>query len=98
MRMNQSGGTEVSGPYRNYVLFTMMLGLMFNITDRLAMSIVIEDIKAEFILSDFQIGLLAGFAFTLFYVLLGIPAGRLADRTNRKNMVAAAISLWSLMA
>jgi MFS family permease len=84
--------------YRFYVLFTLMFAFMFNITDRLAMSIVIEDIKTEFLLSDTQIGLLAGFAFTIFYVLLGIPAGRLADRTNRKKMVAVAVSLWSLMA
>lgn len=86
------------GFYRYYVLIMLMLTFMFNITDRLVMSILIEDIKAEFLLSDTQIGLLAGTAFTAFYLILGIPAGRLADRTNRKNMVAVALSLWSLMA
>ncbi|MEO9470012.1 MFS transporter [Parasphingorhabdus sp.] len=86
------------GIYRYYVLIMLMLTFMFNITDRLVMSILIEDIKAEFLLSDTQIGLLAGTAFTAFYLILGIPAGRLADRTNRKNMVAIALSLWSLMA
>ena len=74
-----------------------MLTFMFNIADRLVMSIVIEDIKAEFVLSDTQIGLLAGTAFTFFYLILGIPAGRLADRTNRKTMVAVSLALWSLM-
>ena len=96
--MSASNGAATGGVYRYYVLFTLMLGLTFNITDRLAMSIVIEDVKAEFLLNDTQIGLLAGFAFTIFYVLLGVPAGRLADRTNRKTMAAAAVSLWSLMA
>ncbi|WP_417592243.1 spinster family MFS transporter [Parasphingorhabdus sp.] len=85
------------GVYRYYVLIMLMLTFMFNITDRLVMSILIEDIKAEFLLSDTQIGLLAGTAFTVFYLILGVPAGRLADRTNRKTMVALSLSLWSLM-
>lgn len=95
--MNRTTTATTGGTYRYYVLSVLMLTYMFNITDRLVMSILIEDIKAEFTLTDTQIGLLAGTAFTIFYVLLGIPAGRLADRTNRKNMVAVAVSLWSLM-
>lgn len=95
--MNKDSGTSFGGIYRYYVLIMLMLTFMFNIADRLVMSILIEDIKAEFLLSDTQIGLLAGTAFTVFYLLLGIPAGRLADRTNRKNMVAISLSLWSLM-
>ncbi|GAA0485692.1 MFS transporter [Parasphingorhabdus litoris] len=90
-------GSKPGNMYRYYILFVMMLTYMFNITDRMVMSILIEDIKADFVLTDTQIGLLAGTAFTLFYVLLGIPAGRLADRTNRKKMISIAVSLWSLM-
>ncbi|QJB69494.1 spinster family MFS transporter [Parasphingorhabdus halotolerans] len=92
-----SDGRTSGGVYRYYVLVLLMLTFMFNIADRLVMSILIEDIKAEFVLSDTQIGLLAGTAFTVFYLILGVPAGRLADRTNRKNMVAIALALWSLM-
>ncbi len=96
--MADQATSSTGGIYRYYVLIMLMLTFMFNIADRLVMSILIEDIKAEFLLSDTQIGLLAGTAFTAFYLILGIPAGRLADRTNRKNMVAVALSLWSLMA
>ena len=95
--MKSNIGPAPGGVYRYYVLVMLMLTFMFNIADRLVMSILIEDIKAEFILSDTQIGLLAGTAFTVFYLLLGVPAGRLADRTNRKTMVAVSLSLWSLM-
>jgi|TARA_R100001244_G_scaffold6593_12_gene7981 MFS family permease len=95
--MNRKSGSVAGGVYRYYVLIMLMLTFMFNIADRLVMSILIEDIKAEFVLSDTQIGLLAGTAFTVFYLLLGVPAGRLADRTNRKTMVAVSLSLWSLM-
>ncbi|MEW4467891.1 MFS transporter [Parasphingorhabdus sp. JC815] len=96
--MVQQATAVPSNSYRYYILFMMMLTYMFNITDRMVMSILIEDIKADFVLTDTQIGLLAGTAFTIFYVVLGIPAGRLADRTNRKKMLAIAVSLWSLMA
>jgi len=97
MQMKIKSGSASGGVYRYYVLVMLMLTFMFNIADRLVMSIVIEDIKAEFVLSDTQIGLLAGTAFTVFYLILGVPAGRLADRANRRTMVAISLSLWSLM-
>ena len=73
--MKTNTGPAAGGVYRYYVLVMLMLTFMFNIADRLVMSILIEDIKAEFVLSDTQIGLLAGTAFTFFYLILGIPAG-----------------------
>lgn len=42
-------------------------------------------------------GLLAGFGFVLFYSLLGIPIARIADRRNRRNIVAIALAFWSAM-
>jgi predicted MFS family arabinose efflux permease len=83
--------------YRHYVLIILMLTLALSIADRLVMSILMEDIKAEFSMTDTQMGLLAGLAFTLFYAILGIPIARLADRFNRKNIVAASLTIWSGM-
>lgn len=83
--------------YRTYVLIILMFTYMLNISDRMIMSILMEDIKAEFVLSDTQMGLLAGLAFTAFYIILGIPIARLADRSNRRNVLAAAVTLWSAM-
>jgi len=48
-------------------------------------------------LSDAQLGLLTGFAFAMFYVTAGIPIARLADRSNRRNIVAVSVGLWSFM-
>jgi predicted MFS family arabinose efflux permease len=48
-------------------------------------------------LSDTQLGLLTGFAFAAFYATLGIPIARLADRTNRRNLIAIALTVWSAM-
>ncbi len=87
----------MSNSYRYYVLIMLMFSYLLSITDRMIMSILIEPIKMDFALSDLQIGLLAGFAFTLFYVVLGIPIARFADRPNRKNIISAAVALWSAM-
>ncbi|MDC8753919.1 MFS transporter [Erythrobacter sp. sf7] len=85
------------GAYRWYVLALLTLTSAFSVADRLVFGILVEDIKAEFALSDFELGLLGGAAFSLVYVLAGFPAARLADRSVRKNIVAAAIGFWSLM-
>ncbi|MDP4605304.1 MAG: MFS transporter [Erythrobacter sp.] len=85
------------GAYRWYVLALLTLTSAFSVADRLVFAILVEDIKAEFKFSDFEIGLLGGAAFSLVYVIAGFPAARLADRSVRKNIVAGAISFWSLM-
>jgi MFS family permease len=91
------GDAPQSGAYRWYVLALLTLTSMFSVADRLVFGILVEDIKAEFTLSDFELGLLGGLAFSAVYVIAGFPAARLADRSTRKNIVAAAISFWSLM-
>jgi MFS family permease len=93
------GPTTEAAPaaYRWYVLALLTLTSAFSVADRLVFGILVEDIKAEFALSDFELGLLGGLAFSLVYVLAGFPAARLADRSTRKNIVACAIGFWSLM-
>ncbi|QGN54256.1 MFS transporter [Novosphingobium sp. Gsoil 351] len=88
---------ETPGPYRWYVLGVLVCTGIFSIADRLVLSILLEDIKAEFALSDTQLGLLTGLAFSLFYVTFGFPFARLADRRTRKTIIAFAITLWSAM-
>lgn len=83
--------------YRYYVIAILTIGGILNIADRLILSILLEDIKAEFTLTDTQIGLITGLAFTVFYVTFGIPIAWLADRKNRKTIVALSIATWSLM-
>ncbi|MEL6877646.1 MAG: MFS transporter [Pseudomonadota bacterium] len=85
------------GAYRWYVLGLLTVVSMFSIADRLVFAILLEDIKAEFALSDFQLGLIGGLAFAATYVIVGFPAARLADRSVRKNIVAGAITFWSAM-
>ena len=83
--------------YRRYVLFILTLVYVFNFVDRQILVILQEPIKAELGLSDTQLGFLTGFAFALFYVVVGIPIARWADVGNRRNIVSLALVVWSGM-
>jgi predicted MFS family arabinose efflux permease len=82
---------------RYYVLALLTAVYAFNFLDRTIFNVLIEPIKKEFALSDTTMGLLAGFGFVLFYSLLGIPIARIADRIDRRNIVAVALAFWSAM-
>src|SRR2546425_2896947 len=82
---------------RYYVLGLLTVIYALNFLDRTIFNVLIEPIKKEFALSDTTMGLLAGFGFVLFYSLLGIPIARVADRLNRRNIVAVAFAFWSAM-
>lgn len=78
-------------------LFILTAVYAINIADRFVLSTLIEPIKNEFQLSDSSVGFLTGVALAIFYVAAGLPLGALADRTNRKRMIGAAVAVWSAM-
>lgn len=78
-------------------LFILTAVYAINIADRYVLSTLIEPIKHEFQLSDASVGFLTGVALAIFYVAAGLPLGALADRTNRKRMIGAAVAVWSAM-
>jgi len=80
-----------------WFLFLMFLVSTLNMADRQIIGIVAEPIKLEFGLSDTLIGLLGGTAFALVYPPLGLPIARLADRFNRRNILAICLATWSGM-
>ncbi len=88
---------KAEGYYRYYVLAILTLTYTFSIMDRQIVAILVEDLRAEFSLSDAQLGILSGLAFALFYATLGIPIARLADRHNRVKIVSIAVAVWSAM-
>ncbi|MDX2222868.1 MAG: MFS transporter [Rhodospirillaceae bacterium] len=79
------------------VVVLLLLTYIVSWLDRQILSFIIGPIKASFALNDTQVGLLLGPAFAIFYILLGIPVGWLADRKSRKVIIACGIALWSLM-
>lgn len=70
---------------------------VFNIVDRHIVNVLVEPIKHDLALTDAQVGFFTGFAFALFYTLMGIPLAILADRYNRARLIAACSVIWSLM-
>lgn len=80
-----------------YALAILTLVSFFNYMDRMVLAVLLEPIKAELGLSDGQLGLLSGLAFAALYATLGIPLARLADRTSRVKLLAACLTIWSLM-
>lgn len=84
-------------PAYSWVVLAMLCFIyIFNFMDRQLMSVLGEQIKADLSLSDTQLGLMTGLLFALFYTLLGVVAGWLADKTVRVRILAAGCFLWSL--
>jgi MFS family permease len=82
--------------YKHYLLGTLTVILMFNLVDRWALGIVLQDIKRDLVLTDTQLGLLTGIAFALFYSVLGLPIARWADRGDRIAVISITAALWSI--
>jgi len=88
--------TPVSPAYRRYALTVLLIIYILNFLDRQIVSILAEPIKNELHLADWQLGVMTGLAFALFYTVLGIPIARFAETGNRPRIIAAAAGLWSL--
>ena len=67
------------------------------IADRYVISTVMEPIRLELQLTDSGIAFLTGVVLSLFYVTFGIPLSLLADRVNRRNLIAISLVVWSAM-
>jgi MFS family permease len=87
-------GALSKGP-RKYALGILLVIYIFNFLDRQIVNILAEPIRNELELADWQIGLMTGFAFALFYTFLGIPIARLAERRNRVTIISVAVGVWS---
>ena len=89
-------GSEPLAGHRS-TLALLMLAYTLSICDRMILSILFPDIKAEFGLSDAQLGLLGGISFALFYATMGLPIARLSDQYSRKRIIIASLIIFSLM-
>jgi MFS family permease len=77
----------------------LMLSLVYGISlmDRQVVSMLLEPIKQDLLLSDTQLALMSGLVFALFYGLMGIPIARMADTKNRVNIITVCLAVWSGM-
>jgi len=95
-------GADPDGDYPSsatgwYVTFVLVLAYMVSYVDRTMLTLLVDPIRKTLQISDLQISLLHGFAFAIFYTILGLPMGRIADRYNRRNLIVVGIAFWSVM-
>ncbi|MDP6978900.1 MAG: MFS transporter [Myxococcota bacterium] len=83
--------------YRWYALALLTTVYVINFVDRQILSILLQPIKVAFDVSDTAMGFLVGFSFAIFYATLGIPIAMWADRSNRRNIIAVALAIFSTM-
>lgn len=84
-------------PYAYYALFLLVAANFFNIVDRQILSIVGHHLQLDLKLSDAQLGFLMGTAFAVFYGVVGIAMGRIADALPRTRLMALGLAVWSAM-
>ena len=82
--------------YAWYVVIILTALYMLSFVDRTILGLLVGSIKRDLAISDTRIGLLQGLSLALFYTIMGLPLGRLADTRNRRNLIAAGVVVWSL--
>lgn len=84
-------------PGHRTTLTLLMLAYTLSMCDRMILSILFPDIKAEFGLTDTQLGFLGGISFALFYATMGLPIAKLSDQYSRKRLIIASLIIFSIM-
>jgi len=91
---------EENQPFLSYAWYVVGLLTLANISsflDRQILALLVVPIKRDMHLSDTKLSLLMGLSFALFYTIFGVIISRLADRTNRRNIIMIGIALWSIL-
>lgn len=83
--------------HRYVILAILTVVYTLNVLDRYILGVLLPQIKVDLAVNDTYLGVLTGAGFAVFYATLGIPMARLADRSNRKRIIAVSLALFSLM-
>jgi MFS family permease len=87
--------TPMPVSYRRYALALLVAIYTVNFLDRQVVTLLIEPIKQELKLDDFQVGAMGGLWFALLYTILGIPIARIADKGDRPTILTISLAVWS---
>jgi MFS family permease len=79
------------------VVIVLSMTFALSMIDRYMLTLLLDSIKKDLLLSDTQLGLLQGVAFAAIYSLVGLPMGYFVDRSRRRNLIAIGVILWSSM-
>ena len=82
--------------YAWFVVVLLLVAYVVSFIDRQILVLMVRPVRSDLQLSDTSISVLIGFAFGIFFALVGLPFGRIVDRTHRRNFILFGITLWSL--
>lgn len=82
-------------PNAAYLLVVLTIVWFLAYLDRKIIALLVPDLKRHLQLTDVEASLLQGVAFSVLFVIAGLPIGRLIDRYNRRNIVIAGVLMWS---
>ncbi|MDX1404342.1 MAG: MFS transporter [Woeseiaceae bacterium] len=80
-----------------YAVSIFAVALMFLFLDRGIITLLVQPIKEDLQLSDFEMSLLLGFSLVVFNAFLAVPASRFVDIWPRNIIITAGIAVWSTM-
>jgi MFS family permease len=86
-----------STPWAWYTVAILLCAYIFSFIDRQILNLLVAPVRRDLGITDTQMSLLIGFSFALFYSVLGLPFGRLADSVNRPRLILVGMFTWSLM-
>ncbi|WP_348674204.1 MFS transporter [uncultured Abyssibacter sp.] len=90
-------GAAYSARYAWFVVAILMMAYVFSFVDRQILNLMVGPIRKDLGISDTEMSLLMGFSFAIFYTIMGIPLGRMADSKSRRGLVTVGIVVWSVM-
>lgn len=88
-------------PSSKQAWWTLTVLLLLNVAsclDRQILALMVDDVKADLLISDFQVSLLQGITFALFYTIFGLPFGWAVDRYPRRGIIFTGVTIWSFAA
>jgi predicted MFS family arabinose efflux permease len=95
--LNSVGNALLSTRYRAWLVGVLLVLGALNFADRAILAVLAQPIKEDLLLTDAHLGMLQGLGFAILYSVLGLPLGWLAERINRKGMIAVCVAVWSFM-
>ncbi|CAG4882294.1 putative MFS-type efflux pump MSMEG_3705 [Georgfuchsia toluolica] len=84
--------------YKIWLLFLLVAVYACSFLDRIVVAVLGQAIKTDLGLTDFQMGLIGGLSFALFFTISCIPLGRMAERCNRVRLISVCVVVWSIFA
>ncbi|MFM6828959.1 MAG: MFS transporter [Novosphingobium sp.] len=79
-----------------FFVVVLLAAYAVSFVDRQILNLLVEDLRADLAITDAQVGVLQGPAFGVFYAVMGLPFGLLADRINRVRVIAGGLLVWTL--